>query len=446
MTDADANAVKTGSNAYAWFVVIILAFAYAFSYLDRLIITLMVEPIKQDLGISDTQISLLIGISFAIFYTTCALPFAWMADRFNRRNIIISGISIWCIMTATCGLAKNFVTLFIARMGVGLGEAALVPAANSMIADYFKKDQIGRALAVFATGIAIGAGLSMLVGGKLLSWIGPNNVYNLPLVGALKGWQFTFVVLGLAGLCLSFVMLLVREPKRQFDEGEGAATLKSGPSLSETLAYFRKHAKVYAPLYIGYAFAQTCFYGIGGWIPTLFIRTLEWDVGTFGTVYGLLIAICGSVAVLGGGWICDKLFSRGIHDAHWWVTVMALSIIIVYCLLPFTNDGVVIFVILGVGLFASFIAAAAAPAAIILTTPNQYRAIATALFFFTINIIGMTLGPFIIAIFMEYVFKSPDSIGASIGLLAGIAWVMTLIVLFLGKKAYADRIKARHEG
>lgn len=443
MSATETSEKDAVSSHYRWVVVAILAFAYAFSYLDRLIITLMVEPIKADFGLSDTQISLLIGISFAIFYTTCAIPFAWLADRFSRRNIIISGITIWCLMTASCGFAKNFTTLFLARMGVGLGEAALVPAANSMISDYFSKNEIGRALAVFATGIAVGAGLSMLAGGLLLSWIGPTKIYTLPLIGELKGWQFTFIILGLAGLGLSLLMLLVREPKRQYDAGDGPVA-EQGPNLSETLDYFRSQAKVYAPLFIGFACAQTSFYGIGGWIPTLFIRTLEWDIATFGTAYGLIIAVCGSIAVLGSGWACDKLFSRGVHDAHWRILLAAICIIPVYCLIPFTDNGIIILAILGVGTFASFAAAAAAPASIILTTPNQYRAIATALFFFTINIIGMTLGPFIVAFLMDNVFQSPNSIAASIALLCGAGWILALSLIILGRKAYSNRIKERH--
>ena len=233
------------SPFYRWYMVGLLAVAYAVSYIDRLIISLMVDPIKADLALSDTQVSLLIGLSFALFYTTTAIPIAWLSDRYNRRNIIIAGVSTWCLMTSACGFAKSFMMLFIARMGVGLGEAALAPAANSMIADSFPKEQLGKALGVFASGIAIGAGLAMVIGGQVLAWIGPSKPYDLPLVGTISGWQLTFIILGAAGILLALLMFTIKEPKRKNDAGKAIeASSTSGPSLKETLRFFKQHKSV----------------------------------------------------------------------------------------------------------------------------------------------------------------------------------------------------------
>lgn len=444
MAETNEAAKKSSFGYYKWLIVAILAFAYAFSYLDRLIITLMVEPIQSDFDLSKTQMGLLMGTAFAIFYTSCAIPFAWLADRYNRRNIIIAGITIWCTMTAVCGLAKNYLTLFLARMGVGLGEAALVPSANSMIADYFDEDQIGRAFAVFAIGIAMGAGLSYIIGSQILAAIGPTSIYSLPVVGELKGWQFTFFILGLAGLSIAVLMLIVKEPKRKFDGPAEAIEVKSNPSVSQTITYFITHARVYGPLYFGYACAQTCFYGVGLWTPDLFIGVFEWDVATFGTVYGLIVAIIGSVCAVGGGVACDKLYSKGIHNAHWLVLVGAICFIPIYCFIPIAGNGAIVMGILGVTLFGSFAAAAAAPAAIVLTTPNEYRAIATALFFFTINIIGLMLGPLIVGYLADNVFQSANGLPISMAVLSATAWVSALMVLFTGRKAYSARILDRH--
>lgn len=444
MSENGEPAKHKSAGFYKWLVVAILAFAYAFSYLDRLIITLMVEPIQSDFDLSKTQMGLLMGTAFAIFYTTCAIPFAWLADRYNRRNIIIAGITIWCTMTAVCGLAKNYLTLFLARMGVGLGEAALVPSANSMIADYFEEEQIGRAFAVFAIGIAMGAGLSYIVGSQILAAIGPDNTYTLPIVGELKGWQFTFFVLGLAGLAIAVLMLIVKEPERKFDEPIATGETKSGPTLSETLSYFVTHAKVYGPLYIGYACAQTCFYGVGLWTPDLIIGVFKWDVATFGTVYGVMVAVIGSMCAIGGGLACDKLYSKGIHNAHWVVLVGAISFIPFYCLIPLAGNGSIAMAILGITLFGSFAAAAAAPAAIVLSTPNEYRAIATALFFFTINIIGLMLGPLIVGYLTDNVFKSANGLPISMAVLSGVAWILALLIILTGRKAYSNRIIERH--
>lgn len=228
---------------YRWYVITILALAYAVSYIDRMIISLMVDPIKASFDLSDTQVSLLLGLSFAIFYTTSAIPIAWLADRFSRRNIIIAGITVWCLMTSACGLVKGFPSLFLARMGVGLGEAALAPAGNSLIADAVPKESLGKAVGLFAGGIAAGVGIAMMAGGWVLSAIGPDKIYRLPVIGELAGWQLTFIIVGLAGLGVGALMLTVKEPKRRddhSDEGSG-----SSATIRETLEYFTKYKAVY---------------------------------------------------------------------------------------------------------------------------------------------------------------------------------------------------------
>jgi len=334
--------------AYRWYMVTLMAVAYAVSYIDRLIISLMVDPIKADLALSDTQVSLLIGLSFALFYTTSAIPIAWLADRFSRRNIIVSGITIWCLMTTACGFARNFTTLFIARMGVGLGEAALAPAANSMIADVFPKEQLGKALGVFASGVAIGAGLSLVIGGQMLAFIGPSKPYELPMIGTISGWQLTFIILGLAGLLVGALMFTIKEPKRKIDGPNSAAQAKSsGASLSETFAYFKEHKFIYGTLFLGYAAAQTAFYASGAWIPSLFLRVYKWDIATFGTYYGLILGVMGILGVMAGGWACDHFYNKGIKDAHWRIVLAAFCFIPLYAFIPIFDDGFVTMGLLG---------------------------------------------------------------------------------------------------
>lgn len=426
---------------YRWYMVGLLAVAYAVSYIDRLIISLMVDPIKVDLLLSDTQVSLLIGLSFALFYATTAIPIAWLSDRYNRRNIIIAGVSTWCLMTSACGFAKNFTMLFVARMGVGLGEAALAPAANSMIADSFPKEQLGKALGVFASGIAIGAGLALVIGGQVLALIGPSKPYDLPLVGIISGWQLTFIVLGAAGLVLAFLMFTIKEPKRKNDAGAAIETTSiSGPSIRETLRFFKQHKSVYATLFLGYAAAQTVFYATGAWIPSLFIRVFEWDVAKFGTYYGLVIGVMGIVGVSLGGWACDKLYKKGIKDAHWRVVLGAFCFIPLYTLLPLFNNGWIVMAIMAAGNLAAFAAAIAAPAAIIMITPNAFRAMATALFFFSINIIGMIAGPYLVAFLTENLFNDPNSIASAIAIIAAAAWAIAMSLLLFGFKFYKRRI------
>lgn len=427
---------------YRWYVVTLLAVAYAVSYIDRLIISLMVDPIKASLALSDTQVSLLIGFSFAIFYATSAIPIAWLADRFSRRNIIISGITIWCLMTTACGFARNFTSLFVARMGVGFGEAALAPAANSMIADAFPKEQLGKALGVFASGIAIGVGVSLVVGGQLLAFIGPSKLYDFPLIGTIAGWQLTFIILGITGLLLGAFIFTIREPERKVDGPNSKTQEKTkGPSFSETIGYFKTHKLVYGTLFLGYAAAQTVFYATGAWIPTLFLRVYKWDVASFGTIYGLIIGVMGLVGIIAGAWASDHFYNKGIEDAHWRIIMVTFCFIPLYALIPVFNNEFITMGLLATGNLAAFAAAVAAPAAILLITPNLYRAMATALFFFTINILGMTFGPFLVALLIDNFFKDPNSIAEAIAIVSMVSWVIAMIILFLGFKFYRARIQ-----
>lgn len=180
------------SNAYAWYVVTLCMLAYIFSFIDRQILALMIEPIKADLQLSDTQFSLLHGLAFSLFYAVMGLPLAYIADRFSRPKLISIGIIVWSLATATCGLSKNFIQLFLSRMAVGVGEAALSPAAYSMFSDMFSKDKLGRAVGIYSIGAFLGGGIAFLVGGYVINLLKGVTLIEVPLLGALKAWQIAF--------------------------------------------------------------------------------------------------------------------------------------------------------------------------------------------------------------------------------------------------------------
>ncbi len=168
---------------YEWYVVVICMLAYVFSFVDRQVLVLMIEPIKRDLHLTDTQFSLLNGFAFSLFYAVMGLPVAYLADRYARPRIISLGIALWSIATALCGLSQHFVHMFVARMGVGVGEAALSPGAYSMLADYFPKEKLGRAIAVYSLGSFIGGGVAFLIGGYVIALLKHASAFTLPIVG-----------------------------------------------------------------------------------------------------------------------------------------------------------------------------------------------------------------------------------------------------------------------
>ena len=214
---ATADTGKSGypSPVYSWYVVVVLTVAYMFSFLDRQILALLIEPIRQDLEITDFQISLLLGLAFGIFYTALGIPIGRLADRRSRRGIIAVGVTIWCLMTAACGLARNFSQLFLARIGVGVGEATLNPSAYSLISDYFPRQRRGRAISFYNMGVSLGAGVAMVVGGQIIAFAFDTPRVTLPIVGELYAWQLVFLLVGLPGLLIAALMITVREPERR---------------------------------------------------------------------------------------------------------------------------------------------------------------------------------------------------------------------------------------
>lgn len=193
----DPGEEEFSSPAYAWYVVGILTLAYVFSFIDRQILNMLVGPIRRDLNITDTQMSLLMGASFAIFYTLFGIPLGWLADTRSRRLIITVGVAFWSIMTASCGLTKRFWELAVMRMGVGVGEATLSPAAYSMIADYFPPQRRSTAMSVYSMGIYIGAGLAYILGGIVVGFASKQESFPLPVIGSVRSWQLVFFIVGL---------------------------------------------------------------------------------------------------------------------------------------------------------------------------------------------------------------------------------------------------------
>ena len=196
--------------AVAWSTLGILFLAYVSSFVDRMIIGLLVEPIKRDFQISDTQVSLLLGLSFAIFYCVVALPIGRLVDIWSRKKIITVGITLWSLMTALCGLAQNYAQLFLARVGVGVGEASLAPAAYSILADTFPPRKLGLAMGIFNMGTAVGAGLALIIGGTIISFVTGENEGTISLFGIefLSGWQWVFILVGLPGLLIAVLTSL----------------------------------------------------------------------------------------------------------------------------------------------------------------------------------------------------------------------------------------------
>jgi MFS family permease len=415
-------------EAYGWYVVTVLILVYTLSYVDRTILTLMVKPIRATLQITDLQISLLHGLAFAVFYTLLGVPIARLADRRSRRNLILGGLVLWSAMTSACGMARSFGSMFLARVGVGVGEATLSPSAYSMLSDYFPPNKLTRALSVYSAAIYIGAGLALIGGGTMIALVPP---ITLPVIGLLQPWQSVFLLVGLPGLPLALLLLTVREPARI---GRTAAAA----SLRDVFGQLRSQGRAYGFLIGGYALSSLMWNGAQGWIPTFFIRTFGWTPAQTGLRYGSALLVFGALGVVGGGLLAGYRRNRGKTLANLEVGVLsalaAAPFAIIAPLLPTAEWSMAAWC--GFIFFGSFPYGAAA-AAFQEITPNQMRAQVSAIYLLGINLAGIGLGPTVVAFFTDKVFGNDLSLRYSLALTAALAAPFAALLLAAARRPYA---------
>ena len=425
---------KTHSSAYRWYVVGVLTLAYLISFLDRQILALMVEPIKDDLNLTDTQISLLMGFAFSLFYVTMAIPLGRLADRKSRRVIITVGIVFWSLMTAACGLAAKFSHLFLARVGVGVGEASLSPSAISMIADYFPSAQRGRAIGTFHMGVSLGAGVAMVLGGFVVSYVATAAPLELPVFGVLKSWQYVFLLVALPGLFVAVLMMLtVKEPPRT----EVLATASGGMSFVEALAYLWQRRRVYVSLFLGMTVVTIVGYAYFSWVAAMFIRQYGWTIGEVGKTYGAMIMLVGPTGILTGGWLVDRIEQKGRHDAPVIVALIGAIITLpAVLLMPMMPNGFWAMLMIASSSLGLSMGTAAGAVAVVMVTPNQMRGQTIAIYNLTLSVFGLIIGPTGVAILTDFLFADEKMLHWSLGLVGAISATFSIILLAAALKPY----------
>ncbi len=411
------------SSAYAWYIVAVMVIAYTFSYVDRSILTLMVAPIRASLHITDVQLSLVQGLAFAIFYTVMGIPIARLIDQRRRTGIVAAGVGVWSIATAACGFANSFGAMFAARVGVGVGEAALSPAAYSMLADQFDGKRLVRALSVYQSAIYIGPAIATLAGGVLLGHLAPLD----SALGHFEPWQQVFVLVGLPGMAVALLVASLREPARR-----GAGASAAPQSFPVVLKQVADHRGAYGLLILGLCCQSVMWNGASAWIPTHFMRTYHWTPGQVAWSYGPAIAIAGTCGGLFGGWLAERMRDHGLRDANIRIGIIAaltaLPFIVVAPLMP---TGQLSLVLVACFLFCGAMPYGGAAAAFQEITPNRMRAQVSAIYLFWLNLAGIGLGSTVVALVTEHLFGGDRGVSRSIATVAGIAAALSAIALTL---------------
>jgi MFS family permease len=417
--------------ATAWGVVVLLLLAYIVAVMDRQILSLLVQPIRHDLGITDTQLSLLQGFAFVITFTVLGVFFGRIADRGNRRNLIVIGMLTWCFATVACGFARNFTELFIARMLVGVGEAALSPAAYSLIADYFHPSRRGRAMGVYTLGTFVGSGVAMIAGAlAILSTMGATEVH-VPLIGMMANWKAAFVIVGLPGLLVAAAMLLVREPVRRERAAPGTA--------SSTLGFVRQNIGILAVVICGLSLNALASFSLISWTPTVFIRLFGWPAATIGATYGAILAVAGGSGILFSGWLADRLGRRDgprpLVLASWAIAaVIPLSMWV--GLSP--SPGVALTALAACS-FLLAVPTGLAPLAIYQLTPNEHRGQMIAVYLLAATLVGLGLGPTLVAGTNAGLFHEDVLIGRALALVTTLAAVAGYALLTVAARLTRHR-------
>lgn len=424
--------------ATAWYATGVLAFLFWMSMLDRFIISLLVEPIKADLGLTDVQFGVLQGVAFVASFTLFGFVFGALADRSDRRRLIFIGVVVWSLASAACGLAANFWHLLIARLGLGAGEASLNPCATSMIADLFPRDKLTSAMAVYTVGAAIGSGTALVIGGAVIHWVSGLGDIVLPVIGHVKTWQMVFFIIGLSSLPFVFLVFTFPDPVRR---NRSKALQESGSwrtAYSDLARFVKTHPRFFFAHYVGFTVCTIVVSGCLSWYPVHMIRVYGWSEGRVGLFLGVTMMAAGIVGKLACGWVVDGMYRRGYRDAQlrWYATCMLIAAPLGIIATTSGNAWVFLtmigfFVVLNTSLMAS------AMASLSLVTPNELRGAGVAVFSTVAGLLGGSAGAILVPLVSQSLYSGSGaySIGYGMATVIGVVCPLGALILASGLKA-----------
>ena len=428
-----------GRGIGGWAAVLILSLIYAVAYVDRQILSLLVAPIRADLAISDTAFSLLHGLSFAVFYALFGIPIGWWVDRGNRPRILAAGIALWSLFTCLCGTSRSFLQLFLFRMGVGVGEATVVPVTYSLLGDYFPPERRGFAMGIFGSGIYFGMGAALLIGSAVVGAFEAAGPIDLPALGILRPWQLTMIAVGLPGLALALATLVLREPRRGPADtlAATAATHEDSPAPSRW-AHYRASGAAIGMHHLAVTFMVMALYAILAWAPEHFRRSYELAAAESGLAIGVVVILSGTIGVIAGGAASDALVRRGRVSGRMLVlgaaALFAVPGSLLFALAP-TSDAALAG--MAVALVCLSALSSVGPAGLQDLVPARLRGFGGSIYQLVANLIGLGFGPTAVALITDYGFADDSRLAASLAIALPLMLAVAVMFALAGARPYA---------
>lgn len=419
-----------------WYAVVLIAFVSFISNVDRSIINLLVEPIKRDLEISDTSVSLIVGFAHSLFYMLFGLPMARLSDVFNRKIMITSALAFWSFATALCGLAQNFWQLFAARGLVGAGESVKGPCSMSMISDLVPKHHLPRAFAIYQMGITAGQSGALVIGGLLIAMLSGLEPIQIAPGFAISDWHLVFLICGIPGLLLAAVMAFtIKEPKRKGRRVQGSVPIR------QIFGFVGANYRIYLPLLLSVSISSVEAFGLAIWRPAFFERTYGWGPEIIGPILGIIVLVATPIGLFIGTMMAEHFVRQGRSDAMLRVCFYSHIISFVPALaMPLMPSPWLAVVMCILATIANAIAGPGQNSAVQIITPNEMRGQVTAVYLFTISVVGGGLGPTAIALITDNVFGDEMMLQYAIALFVGVIGPLGILTIWLALKPYARAV------
>ena len=419
---------KTGYSA-----VVVMTLAQVFAFIDRQIPAMLVEPIKQDFSLNDSQIALLGGAAFSIFYAIMALPIGYAVDRYKRVNVLGTGIFVWSLMTTLAGLANSFGRLFGARIGVAVGEAVMAPVSVSLVSDYFPQNKQGKPMGIITAGVYIGIGATLIGGGYLIDYLTDIGGITIPGIGYFKPWQATFLVVGIPGILISFAAFMLHEPRRL---GLAQTSEKDSKSIN-IFSHLIKNKSTLIPMFAGLIFMALIFYSFTFWAPSMMVRTHDLTLTEVGFSLGIITIISSILGTISSGAVVDYLRSKGRTDAPirtaMFACIFAMPAI---CLAPLVENVVAAWMLIGIYLFFISSFAPIGLLAVSGVSSNEVKGQMAAVHAFLMMAFGLSLGPQITAFFTDFILQDESKLGLAVSLTGGLVLPIAAVCFWMSLKRY----------